>query len=135
MPRNHANHNLEVCSFLKSNTAYNDWVITTAYYSAIYFVYSILFPNKYEDPTNGDVKNFSTWEKYCQRLPSNYNKHKATESLVAEHLPEIYSEFKMLKDNCWTARYDKYIMEESLMKACFDGLLTIAKFCEENEKL
>lgn len=130
MPLNHAKHNKEVCLFLYNQTKYNDWTITTAYYSAIYFIYSKLFPNKYEDPLNGDIKHFSSFEKYCQRLPDKCNKHKATENLVIEHLPEIYNDFKKLKDNCWTARYDNYIILDSIVKQCINGLNCIAEFCE-----
>lgn len=58
MPLNHAKHNYEVCFFLYEKTKYNDWIITTAYYSAIHFVYYKLFPNKYEDPLTGNIKQF-----------------------------------------------------------------------------
>lgn len=134
MPLKHAKHNQAVCLFLKSNTDYNDWIITTAYYSAIYFIYHALFPDKYEDPISGDIKSFNSWEKYCHRLPvNNNNKHKATENLVSEHFPEIYREFKILKDNCWTARYDKYIVVDSIMEECVKGLSTIAEFCENHK--
>ena len=127
----HAKHNYEVCLFLNENTEYNDWIITTAYYSAIHFVYSKLFPNKYEDPITRNIKHFNTFEKYCQRLTADCNKHKATEDLVMEHLPEIYADFKKLKDNCWTARYDNYIVLDPIVEQCINGLKLISELCEK----
>ncbi len=132
MPFKHAKHNFEVCSFLKENTKYNDWIVTTAYYSTIHYVSYKLFPGKFENQINGNIQNFSSFNQFCRTLPIKVTKHRALENLVIEHLPEIYNEFKTLKDICWTARYDNYIIPDQTVKQCFDGLKAIASFCEEN---
>ncbi|MBA7547108.1 hypothetical protein ES705_39510 [subsurface metagenome] len=131
MPLNHAKHNYKVCHFLWDNSKYNDWIVTTAYYSAIYFVYHNLFPKSYEDPISGNIRNFNSFQEYCKRLPYNDSKHRATEDLVSEHLPEIYAYFKTLKDICWTARYDDYQIEDVIVNECIDDLEEISTFCTQ----
>ncbi len=43
---NHAIHNKEVCVHLSKESRYSDWVITTAFYSAVHFVEHKIFPIK-----------------------------------------------------------------------------------------
>lgn len=133
MPLNHAKHNYEVCLFLHEETEYNDWIITTAYYSAIHFVYYKLFPGSYEDPRDGKIKPFDSFKKYCKNLKFRQNKHEATENLVEEYLPEIYYDFKTLKDNCWTARYDNYLIKDEIKNECIKGLKAISEICKDPE--
>lgn len=45
----HATHNEEVCSHLDDNTKYSDWIITTAFYSAMHFMKHKIFPLKIID--------------------------------------------------------------------------------------
>lgn len=91
---NHAKHNRDVCKYLnKSGSVFGDWVITTAYYSAIYFIIHELFPNQYE--INGRPRRYSNFEEYYRdyKLLNKgvvLNQHKARLQLVEDYLPEIY---------------------------------------------
>jgi hypothetical protein len=133
MPLNHAKHNLEVCKFLRDNTSYFDWIVTTAYYSSIHYVSYCLFPGKYED-SSGNIKQFSSFKSFCRSQSIFENKHRLIEELVEENLPEIHSAFKTLKDNCWTARYDDYNIHRDIVSKCLQCIDTVAEFCVENKQ-
>lgn len=132
MSLKHAKHNYTVCEYLYANTKFNDWIVTVAYYSSIHYICYTLFPNSYEDLLNGNITRFDSFNKYCRRLPHGYSKHRAIEALVTDNIPEIYDEFKTLKDNCWTARYDDYKIQDEIVTLCYDGMKSISEFCEDN---
>ncbi len=130
---NHAKHNKDVCEFLhESNPEFGDWVITTAYYSAIYYVSHHLFPNQYE--INGKVRRYDNFEEYYREFKrySNgveLNPHKIRLQLVEEYIPEIYVEYKTLKDECWTSRYVNYVFNTLEVETCKDCLREIEEIC------
>lgn len=129
----HAKHNKSVCEFLHhSNPDFGDWVITTAYYSAIYFVSHELFPNQYD--INGTVKRYENFEEYYREFKRQnsgveLNPHKIRLQLVEEYIPEIYVEYKTLKDECWTSRYVNYIFDPREVDTCKDCLQEIENIC------
>ena len=41
---NHAIHNKEACEYLSKEPKFSDWVITTAFYSALHFIDYKIFP-------------------------------------------------------------------------------------------
>ena len=43
MKQEHAKHNEDACHYLNQSGKYNDWVITTAFYSAMHYVQYELF--------------------------------------------------------------------------------------------
>lgn len=53
MRKQHAIHNEEACDFLLSSNKFNDWVITTAFYSALHFVQHEIFPLTHDDKKYG----------------------------------------------------------------------------------
>jgi len=107
----HAKHNYDVCIYLSKDKKFIDWVVTTAYYSAIYFTHHKLFPDRYSFK---DRMNFySTFDSYARdyflhNSKVNDSLHGIRKKLVEEHLSEISIEFSQLKDFCWTARYKTY---------------------------
>ena len=62
----HAKHNEEACRELLRTGKFNDWVITTAYYSAIYYVTYELFPAQYE--VGGKALNCLNFQDYYFKL-------------------------------------------------------------------
>lgn len=109
----HAEHNEKACKYLAESGEFSDWVVTTAFYPAIHFVDSILFPKQYEVPNStGKFKTYHSLDEYardCQRRGDTSNTfHKIRIELVDEILPEISAEFRLLSDNCKTARYHNY---------------------------
>ncbi|MBU0488411.1 MAG: hypothetical protein KKD31_10735 [Bacteroidetes bacterium] len=74
-----------------------DWVITTAFYSALHFVRHILFPIEVETK-NGKAKynDFETFYRSCnhQRL----NKHRFLSDTLEQYHPSISSDYNQLLD-------------------------------------
>lgn len=129
----HAKHNEEACKHLKDNGKFNDWVITTAFYSAIHYIEHELFPNQYADPQDGRVKQFNDFEAYYLRREDRLaNKHKVRQQLVEEYIPEISDEYQTLKENCWNARYVNYKFDEKVSTLCYNCLVGIKDVCNDD---
>jgi hypothetical protein len=123
----HALHNENACDFLLTDGRFNDWVVTTAFYSALHFAHHELFPGVY------DGVHYNTPGSYFRGLRKRIiggqsaplGKHAATVRLVRRHLP-IYQEYNCLYNNCMTARYIDYQVDEK--KANYArGLLRVIK--------
>lgn len=128
----HAKHNKSACEYLNETALFGDWVITTAYYSAIYFVCHTLFPNQYD--IKGRVSNYNTFEEYYRAYRQinqgmELNPHKLRLELVEEFIPEVATSYKTLKDQCWTARYVNYKFDKSIVAICKECLNEIERIC------
>ncbi len=120
-------HNRQVCNILFATGNASDWVLTTAFYSTIHFVYYELFPDKF------DIRNrpasCGTFDEYYRMLNSHESKHSVTEDLVNEYLTEIGTSFSTLRKMCFNARYKFYQVtqdEITLVRECIDE---IPEFC------
>lgn len=132
MSRSHAKHNKEACKFIKDSENFNDWVITTAYYSALHFMQTELFPGTYESPRTGEMKNYSSFDRYYKET-SGYTKHGLLLELVEDYVDDedVIDGFTSLKELCWTARYTTYCYSTEIANECFSNLELIEEFCEE----
>lgn len=131
MSLNHARHNKEACDFLRESKKFNDWVVTTAYYSALHYAHCELFPLQCESPSSGRVKTYNSFDEiYHERSNKGTSKHGFLLELTEEHIPEISDEFRTLKELCWTARYSNYNVSEQISDACFESLEVISEYCE-----
>lgn len=130
MSRKHAEHNKTACKFIKESKQFNDWVITTAYYSALHFMQSEFFPGKYENPANGQMKSYDNFDKY-HRDSSDISKHGLLLQLVEENVDEkdVIDGFTSLKELCWTARYSSYTFSENIANECYKNLELIDDYC------
>ncbi len=126
----HARHNENTCKHLKDTGQFNDWVITTAFYSAIHFIDHELFPKQYEDPTNGRPRMFHNFESYYLRTDRTENKHKVRQNLVDDYIPELSDEYQTLKDNCWNARYVDYSFTTDVSDLCYNCMQRVKEICE-----
>jgi len=109
--KGHAAHNEAACDLLHSSGAFPDWVITTAFYSAMHLVYERLFPLETEDATYADFEGYYA-QKYARKAaPDKPTKHDATVDLVKTHLPAVASNYRLLKDACHNARYRNYAVK------------------------
>lgn len=110
MKKLHAIHNEEACKFLLTSKKINDWVVTTAFYSALHFVQHELFPlvdnrQKYID--------FNIYfSKVLKKKNRKLSKHSATIELVKTNLPLCSSYYRWLHDACMSARYNNYNVSE-----------------------
>jgi uncharacterized protein (UPF0332 family) len=103
-----AERNLELSKFLLEDDKYYDWVITTAFYSALHFALSAIFP--LEDGKN----RYATFNNYLitcqelQRFGAQKDKHRITSKLINIYLPDAQTHYRWLKDRCWEARYESH---------------------------
>jgi hypothetical protein len=128
----HAKHNEKVCRHLIKQGEFNDWVATTAYYAAIYFVCAELFPDKFE--FYGKQKYCLDFGDYYQKLgAARISKHSEREDLVRDRLPEIYVDFSTLREICTTARYNRYKITSEELGLVVESLDSIVQFCQPFE--
>ena len=109
---NHATHNEHVSNLLCESDDNVDWIITTAFYSALHFTEHKLFPMKYTDSKGRKFKIKALADYYSfvypYGTPKIPNKHAVRLDLVNKNLPDIGPDYKWLKDTCYTARYVDY---------------------------
>jgi len=123
----HANHNAKACELLLETGDFNDWVVTTAYYSAIYYVDSKLFPL-----TIGNEPLFATFNQYLNRRRTSGQGGKPHEirlELVRQNLPSCYNQLKWLFDTCDGARYNSYNVSHEIAKHAKTKLDEIKSNC------
>jgi hypothetical protein len=106
MKAEHALHNERACDYLFADDKFSDWVVITAFYSALHFVYHELFPGTYDGVRHTDFGEYCFYlakKKSAKRnrLPG---KHAITLQLVRRHLT-VYPQYHWLYSNCMTARY------------------------------
>ncbi len=103
-------HNYNACKQLSKVKDFPDWIITTAFYSAIHFVDGKIFPIEIEAKTNITYTTFDSY--YIQNKQFDKTtpiKHDFRLQLVKNHLPDnIASHFERLYNASDTARYRDY---------------------------
>ncbi len=130
---NHAIHNKEVCEYLSEKPEYGDWVITTAFYSAIHFVDYKIFPITLElKGITYDFINFNGYyDFYSNNKEGKINQHKARTDLVEAYLPNIAPQFGKLKDLCHSARYVDYNFDDDVATNAKQCLEEINEHCDK----
>ncbi|RYE28829.1 MAG: hypothetical protein EOP42_15830 [Sphingobacteriaceae bacterium] len=100
----HAKHNENLCIKLHTEDCYYDWIITTAFYSALHYSEFQLFP------FNLGPTEYSTFDVYYNAFKrNNDNKHDARKRLIYSNIDsKAGAAYNWLKDLCWTARYYDY---------------------------
>lgn len=124
----HAKHNESVCRFISQKQDYADWVVITAFYSAIHFVEHKIFPYK----ENGQT--FRNMEHYFISVKHNYpprDKHTWRKDLVAMVCSDISGSYNWLLNTCNTARYSDYHFTEprEITTTAFAHLKKIKEYC------
>jgi hypothetical protein len=122
--RAHAEHNEQLCDLLLKDTHYDDWVITTAFYSAIHLVDHQIFPL-----TVAPQPAFGSFIQYLKRVRPNIAPHDAREELVSQQLPKCHGAFRWLMDECKNARYNNYQVSPDFAKRARGCLDSIKKSC------
>ena len=109
MRKEHAEHNENLCDHLLSLTGYNDWVVTTAFYSSLHFVEHKLFPLD----LGGGTKYANFTDYYTSyRKKRSISKHKAKIFLVQTHMGNVAPQYRWLYDTCMSARYKNYKLND-----------------------
>ena len=103
----HAKHNEIVCDFLSQDSRFPDWVITTAFYSAIHFVDHKIFPIVDTTSEGGEVA-IKDIDEYRKQRSITLDKHSTRAQLVRKDCSSIHPSFDWLMSASRTARYINY---------------------------
>ncbi|WP_432412414.1 hypothetical protein [Rasiella sp. SM2506] len=127
MAKTHSKHNFDVCDFLLQDGRFYDWVITTAFYSALHHVQEEIFPF-----IDKDGNSYSTFEQYfskSRRDGNKISKHKLTIKLVEQQINGAGTLYRQLHDMCRTCRYRNYIVSKkkaNVAKSYLDKILKLS---------
>lgn len=125
---NHAIHNEQACEFM-APSPFNDWTVTTAFYSSLHYVLYKMFPSKTK---NGEYQTFEDYYyEYCSFMGSAkpVNKHNSICDLVEDNIPKIAADYNKLKDLSWGARYVDYKIDKKLSKEAIRLMKKIKAEC------
>ncbi len=127
----HADHNFNACSFLKGNGNFNDWVVTTSFYSCMHYVYYKSFPNNHT--IKGTTKHYDTFSQFYKDFHKHnpkVSRHDLTVDLAIEIFPEEISVgFHKLKSDCMNARYHNYNISQIIVDSSVSVLESIRQLC------
>jgi hypothetical protein len=124
----HAKHNESACHYLNKRQDLTDWVIVTAFYSAVHFVEHKIFPYKLDETTFHTLDQYIIWAKMT--FPRK-DKHTFRAELVSSVCPAISAEFNWLLSNTHTVRYYNYEFHQPRVasKIALENLQKIKSFC------
>lgn len=105
MSLEHGKHNEDVCDYLFKSKDFYDWVVTTAFYSALHYVQSKIFPIKEGVITYSTFESYFTFKKSSDK---NLSQHSLTITLVENGIPKVKTYYRRLFDMCMSARYRDY---------------------------
>lgn len=128
----HGLHNEEVCNLL-FNAQKWDWTVTSAFYSALHFVQSKIFPLqlKTTDDKTFSVPNFNVYFRGGHHKVHNMSKHEILIELVEKYCPDIAPDYCWLHDTCRNARYHHYNTTEKTARRALKCLERVKNFCIE----
>lgn len=120
MRKDHGLHNEEACDFLLESGKFNDWVVTTAFYSALHYVQYEIFPL-----TEGGT-TYPTFNSYyfnvLKKKNKKLSKHKALIALTKKKFNKCSGYYRWLHDACQTARYTNYTVDGTIAIKARDNL-------------
>lgn len=102
-----AEHNEKACKCILAANQFNDWVITTAFYSAMHYVYHEIFPLTIGHRTYADFADYAKSTNSRRLSP-----HTKTANLVAQQIPSCRGEYNWLKSECWNVRYKNFLVQD-----------------------
>ncbi len=124
----YALHNEKTCKYLDRKPDFADWVITTAFYSALHFVRFKIFPVTIQkNNKNIEIPDFESY--YRINNPLNLSKHALLSSLVEEFHAEIANDYNKLRDISWSARYNNYKYSRDISNVAKKRLDKIKSYC------
>lgn len=123
----HGEHNDKACEILRLKE-FPDWTITTAFYAALHFVSSKIFP--FEKEFKGNKLKFIDLPQYQSFKQKQHNKHELLCNLVHEFCEEIHPEYEWLLSASYTARYRSYNHSPEIVNRSVDYMGRIKKYCK-----
>ena len=127
----HAEHNSEACEHLYEHGGFPDWVVTTAFYSALHYVEYKLFPRTVP-LGSGDVLECQTIDEWYREVNYDYkNKHHALRELVTQTCPiDVSVAYRSLLDASYTSRYNHYRTSPAVANKARKDLGVVAGYCK-----
>lgn len=125
----HAIHNENVCSYLELKKEYADWIITTAFYSALQFVSYKIFPFEVQGIENKKTTINTIDEFHGYNNPKRISKHELLADLVAKHCIPISPDYDWLLDMSMKARYTNYQHDELIANKSLSLMRKIKSHC------
>jgi hypothetical protein len=120
----HGKHNKSVCDKLYASGDCHDWVVTTAFYSAIHYLESTIFPFEH----NG-MQIRSLEGAFNKDELKRSSKHATRGHIIGLKLSTQYAAYKFLQDNSQTARYVNYRIAKPVADAALLHLSGIIAAC------
>lgn len=113
-PLEQAKHNERVSGYLyKDPVGCFDWVVTTAFYSALHYIAFQLFPLIRGAATYTDFDHYYSETEGRKSISQKRNKHEATMALVNQELQPISAYYRSLMTACHNARYRDYRIKKA----------------------
>lgn len=124
MSSDHARHNEALCRFLSTDGRWPDWVITTAFYSALHFVEGKIFPLR------EDGVDYPSMSEYCSKGPGHGDaKHNVRMGLVCREINASYDAYLWLYRSSHNARYVKYDVDQRVAEKAVSLLDEVIRHC------
>ena len=124
----HAEHNREVYLYLCQKPEFCDWIITTAFYSAIHYVRFRMLPFEVTYKTTKTV--YSEFESLFNALrKDNEGRHGFQLKWVGTHYSEIKFSYRRLHELSNEARYINYQFPSEIIPEIYTHLERIRIFC------
>lgn len=124
----HAQRNQKLSKQLYDSGEYFDWVITTAFYSAIHYVEDKILPCKVGSTQCKNINEV----KSAYQMPG---RHSARERLVFAELPlKVAGKYKWLDDKSRYSRYTTYKVTKTEADKALQYLSNIQKECYKEKK-
>ena len=133
----HGIHNEEVIDYLEiKKERYADWVITTAFYSALHFVTYKIFPFEVYNK-KGEKELITNIENYANHRDkmklAKISRHALLKKLVNSKYPLISVEYKKLFEMSMKARYKEYRHSPEDRRKALELAKKIKAFCTGKE--
>lgn len=135
----HAEHNYKLHTQLLEDGNYDDWAITTGFYSGIKFLQSALFPSQYICPSERTIKKFDNFAEYIKanRSLNQANAHRILENLVENYVDDddVKNSYKDLKGVCHFARYINYNVGKQRLQVATEALTVLKDFHDKSKTI
>lgn len=114
--------------FLSKKEDYSDWIIITAFYSALHYTRALMIPVIVDGE---HIDDFEVLFKKTKR--DDDGRHGFQKRYVMTHFPEITYEYSRLHDLSITARYSKYNFTRNTSSPSMEKLNTIKRYVESKK--
>ncbi len=126
---NHALHNEAVCDYLDLKPQFADWIITTAFYSALQFVSFKIFPFEVPSIEGKKTKIDSIDDFHRYKGDRKLSKHDLLADLVYKNCISISPDYDWLLSMSMNARYASYQHDKEIANKARTLLKKIKKVC------